>query len=150
MNRVDIKAAYEVTEGAHGAGLRPPLSKEEGEAQLERLTSKRPLESWAGPVFNAEDTARALGVLPSVLEHWTHYGLAICLPDRSGVYPVDQFVEGRPIEGLGGVLGIVQLPREAWLFMRQSSAFLDGMTPLAALKVGRIEDTLTWARRCYL
>ena len=149
MGRDEIATAYWITEGAQGKGLRPPFSSVVGQRQLERLRSKLPLEGWAGPVLNAEDTARALGVLPLVLEHWTNYGLAICLPDRGGIYPAEQFVGGRPIEGLGAVVAIVGLIRECWLFMRQRSGLLDGLTPLDALKVGRLDDTLIWARRCY-
>lgn len=53
--------------------------------------------------------------------------------ERKLAYPLEQFVDARPIEGIADVLKVITDPRAAWLWLRQPHAALQKRTPLAVL-----------------
>lgn len=118
-----------------GSGLGDRVSAEEGRARLDRYAQARPLESWAGPVAGAGEIERQLKIARSTLGRWQQRGVVVGLlrGERKLAYPLEQFVDARPIEGIGDVLRVIGEPRAAWLWLRQPHGALDDRTPLAVL-----------------
>jgi hypothetical protein len=50
------------------------------------------------------------------------------------VFPLEQFVDGKPIAEMLAVIGE---PRVTWMWLREPSPLPNGATPLARLKRGR-------------
>jgi len=66
---------------------------------------------------------------------------------RNYVYPLEQFLDGRPVDGLKAVLEVAPDARAAWLWMRQAHAGLDGSRPIDALHDGRAKVVALLAAR---
>lgn len=62
------------------------------------------------------------------------------------MFPLAQFVDGRPVDGIAEVTKVVRNPRVAWhwLILPQESI---GGTPLDRLKQGSVEEVLPAATR---
>ncbi|WP_459676302.1 antitoxin Xre/MbcA/ParS-like domain-containing protein [Acidisoma sp. 7E03] len=135
-----------------GAGLGELLRLEEGQRQLDAYGTPTPLESWAGPVAGAGDIQRLLGVPRQTLSNWRLAKAAIGLlkGQRNLAYPLDQFVDGRPVEGLARIVEVAPSARAAWLWLRQPHAALGGKTPLSVLKHGQAGTVALVAERDFL
>jgi hypothetical protein len=122
-----------------GTGLGELVSLEDGRARLEQYATPGPIERWAGPVAGAGEIEKRLGVRRSTLNSWVKRGAVIGLlrGERKLAYPIEQFVDNRPLEGLAAVLRLAPDARGAWLWLRQPNAALDGKTPLETLRLGR-------------
>ena len=127
-----------------GAGLGPLLSPAEGEQALSDYTVGRRLEAWAGPVAGATALAREHGVARSTLNHWQHRGKVIGLlkGTRKLVYPIAQFVDGRPAKGIANINAIAGNPRVAWLWLSRPNPTLAGHRPIDLLKRDRIKEVI--------
>ena len=117
-------AVEQAVERHRGTGLGDLLSREEGRERLARYVRTRPLESWAGPVAGPGEIEKQLHVARSTLNEWHRRGVVIGLlrGERKHVYPLDQFVDARPMQGVGDVAKIA--PNEAWrawLWLRRAS-----------------------------
>jgi hypothetical protein len=124
---------------SRGAGLGERTSLDEGRARLEHYATPGPIERWAGPVVGAGEIETRLGVGRSTLNAWVKRGAVVGLlrGERKLAYPLEQFVDNRPLEGLADVLRLAPDARGAWLWLRQPNAALDGETPLETLRAGR-------------
>jgi hypothetical protein len=134
---------------SQGRALGVPLSHEEGMARLESYARPHPIESWAGPVLGAGGLEERLGIARSTLNDWRRRGavIGILRGERKHYFPVEQFVDGRPMVGIGAVSRIVGDPKAAWLWLRQAHGWFDMATPLEALKDGGVEAVVDAARR---
>jgi hypothetical protein len=123
---------------SRGAGLGERVTLEEGRARLEHYATPGPIERWAGPVLGAGEIEKRLGVRRSTLNAWVKRGAVIGLlrGERKLAYPLEQFVDNRPLEGLVDVLSLAPNARGAWLWLRQPNGALDGETPLESLRAG--------------
>jgi hypothetical protein len=123
---------------SRGAGLGERLSLDEGRARLERYATPGPIERWAGPVAGAGEIEKQLGVRRSTLNGWVKRGAVVGLlrGERKLAYPLEQFIDNRPLEGLSEVLRLAPDARGAWLWLRQPNDALDGQTPLETLRHG--------------
>lgn len=65
---------------------------------------------------------------------------------RKHVFPLAQFVDGRPAPGIGEVLAAITNPRLAWFWLTRPSPELDGRTPIEMLREDMIEDVVRVAR----
>ena len=92
---------------------------------------------------------KLLGIPRSNLASCHQRGVIIGLPrgERKLAYPFDQFVDARPLEGLGDVLRAAPDQRSAWLWLRQAHGALDGAIPLDRLKVGDRTTVVTAVER---
>ncbi|WP_454887415.1 antitoxin Xre/MbcA/ParS-like domain-containing protein [Sphingomonas oryzagri] len=146
--RAPIKASGRVIR-SRGAGLGESVSLEEGRRRLADHAVARPLESWAGPVAGAGEIHDSLGIPRSTLSNWQQRGVVVGLlrGERKLAYPLDQFVDGRPLEGIADILRLAPDPRSAWLWLRQQHGALDGLLPLELLKSGRRADVVKVAER---
>lgn len=125
-------------EKSRGTGLGDRIALEEGRGRLARYATARPLESWAGAVAGAGEIEEMLGIPRSTLSHWQQRGMIVGLlrGARKLAYPIEQFVDARPLEGIADVLRVAPDARSAWLWLRQPHGALGGRLPLDRLKEG--------------
>jgi hypothetical protein len=123
---------------SRGAGFGERVSLEQGRKRLERYATPGPIERWAGPVAGAGEIETRLGVGRSTLNGWVKRGAVVGLlrGERKLAYPLEQFIDNRPLQGLAEVIRLAPDPRSAWLWMRQSHDALHGETPLESLRRG--------------
>lgn len=146
--RVSLKPTGRV-ERRRGAGLGGIIPLEEGKARLDRYATARPLESWAGPVAGAGEVEDNLGIPRSTLSRWQQKGMVVGLlrGTRKLAYPLDQFVDARPLEGIADILRLAPEARSAWLWLRQPHGALNNRAPLDALKAGDRQEVVIVAER---
>jgi hypothetical protein len=139
------KAAAAVSKGE---GLGPVLSPEEGRARIAEYATPTKVEDWAGPLAGPTELERDFGVARSTLHTWQKQGAVIGLlvGVRKHAFPREQFVDGRPVTGLGEIVAAVGDPRTAWLWLREPNPRLAGATPLARLKAGATDKVVEMAR----
>ncbi len=139
------KAAAEVS---HGAGLGKVLSAEEGRARIAEYATPTKVEDWAGPVAGPTELERDFGVARSTLHTWQKQGAVIGLlvGVRKHAFPMEQFVDGRPVTGLAAIVAAIGDLRAAWLWLREPNPGLAGVTPLARLKAGATDKVVEMAR----
>lgn len=142
------KSAAETT---RGAGLGQVLSAEEGRARIADYATPAKVEDWAGPLAGPTELERDFGVARSTLHNWQKQGAVIGLLAgvRKHAFPTEQFVDGRPVAGLGPVVAAIGEPRTAWLWLREPNPGLGGVAPLARLKAGAIDKVVEVARASF-
>ncbi|MBV9112021.1 MAG: DUF2384 domain-containing protein [Hyphomicrobiales bacterium] len=135
-------------EGRKGRGLGEILREEEGLRRLDEIAIAKRLEDWAGPVAGAMELSRELGLPRSTLNRWQHAGDVIGLLKgiRKHVYPIEQFVDGRPARGLADVKAIIGNPRVAWHWLRGRNPALRGCRPIDLLKDDRVREVVEAAQ----
>jgi len=140
--------AKSAAEASQGEGLGKVLSAEEGRARLVDYATPAKIEDWAGPLAGPTELERDFGVARSTLHTWQKQGAVIGLlvGVRKHAFPTEQFVDGRPVSGLGLVVEAVGEPRTAWLWLREPNLELGGAAPLARLKAGATDKVVEVAR----
>lgn len=139
------KAPPEVSQGE---GLGALVSAAEGQERLAAYATPLKVEAWAGPVAGPTELERDHGVARSTLHAWQKQGAVIGLlvGVRKHAFPVEQFIDGRPVAGLAAVLEVIGDPRTAWLWLREPNPGLGGVSPLARLKSGAVDSVIEVAR----
>jgi hypothetical protein len=147
-----IAGGEQAIERTRGAGLGDLLGLEEGRKRLAQYVQTRPLESWAGPVAGPGEIEKRFHVARSTLNEWHRRGAVIGLlrGERKHVYPLDQFVDARPMLGIGDVTKIAPDERAAWLWLRQPHGRFDMRTPLDLLKAGQRDEVIQAAERDFV
>jgi len=135
-------------EVSHGAGLADVVEFDEGRRRLAAYATPVRLEDWAGPVAGPGDIEKAFGTKRSTLHDWQKRGAVIGLlkGERKHVFPLAQFVDGRPVEGMSDVTEIIRNPRVAWQWLIQPKPSIGG-TPLDRLKDGHLNEVIDAAER---
>lgn len=135
-----------------GTGLGDLLSLEVGRQRLAQYVQKRPPGSWAGPVAGPGEIEKQLHVARSTLNEWHRRGAVIGLlrGERKHVYPLEQFVDARPLQGIGEVAKIAPDERAAWLWLRQPHGRFDMRPPLDMLKAGQRDEVIQAAERDFV
>lgn len=136
-------------EPMRGNGLGEVLNLTEGRARLATYATPTPIEEWAGPVGGAKDIEAQFGVGRSTLSTWQKNGAVVGLlrGQRKLAYPLEQFIDGRPLQGLSDVVAAAPDARSAWLWLRQPHGALGGETPLALLRAGKRDQVTALAAR---
>ncbi|RWE18952.1 MAG: hypothetical protein EOS41_31085 [Mesorhizobium sp.] len=101
---------------------------------------------WAGPVAGPTVIERHFGIPRSTLFRWQKRGEAIALRTGSSrfVFPLMQFVDGRPAEGIATLIVLFGGHRSAWQWLMAPSA--GGETrPIDVLLSGRAPDVVAAA-----
>ena len=139
-------ASREPVEVAYGAEHGERIDREEGLRHLVARALPLTLEEWAGPLAGPTELEARLGVTRSTLRDWRHNRAAICLfgSTREPLFPLAQFVAGRPVAGLAEVVAIIGDPRTAWLWLVEP--YLQGGSPLEDLKRGHLAAVIDAAR----
>lgn len=107
-------------------------------------------DDWAGPVAGPTLLERHFGIPRSTLYRWQQRNEVVALSTRTSkkpVFPLRQFVDGRPVGGLSVVIKIFGDHRTAWQWLIAASGHLGGNLPLNALIEGRIDDVIEVAGR---
>jgi hypothetical protein len=135
------KSAAEVS---RGAGQGNVLSVEEGKARIAAYATPTKIEDWAGPLAGPTELERDFGVARSTLHSWQKQGaiIGLLVGVRKHAFPTEQFVDGRPLTGLGAIVEAIGDQRTAWLWLREPNPGLAGITPLARLKAGAVDKVV--------
>ena len=134
-----------------GEGLAAPLAAAEAGRRLDAYAKPTPVEDWAGPVAGSTVLERDYGIARSTLHQWQQQGAVIGLlkGTRHHSFPLAQFIDGRPVEGVRDVLNLIGTPRTAWLWLMEPHPELDDRPPLEVLKAGGLREVRDLAARDY-
>jgi hypothetical protein len=137
------------TEASAGAGLGQRIDLEEGRRRVSEYARALPIEKWAGRVLGPGDLETELRIPRSTLYQWHRRGAVIGLlkGERKHVYPVEQFIDGRPVQGMTRLTKVIADVRAAWLWLRQPHGLFDDATPLDQLKIGHVDEVIEAAER---
>ncbi|WP_430702202.1 hypothetical protein [Mesorhizobium captivum] len=96
------------------------------------------IAEWAGPVAGSTHLERRFGIPRSTLHWWQRHNdvVAFRRGSRKHVFPLAQFVDGRPVPGIREVLSSISDPRLAWLWLISPSPLLKGRLPVELLREG--------------
>jgi len=142
-------AAETPVEESEGDGFGELLPAEQGRQRVAAYAKPVRLEDWAGPVAGPAEIERDFGTRRSTLHDWQKRGAVIGLlkGERKHVYPLAQFIDGRPIEGMTRITKIIANPRAAWLWLMSPHPTGDKTPLLERLKQGRIDEVVAAAER---
>jgi len=113
--------------------------------RIARVTAAAPISSevladdWAGPVAGPTLIEQQFGIPRSTLYRWQKKGEIIALNTRSSrkpVFPLRQFQDGRPVQGIAEVILLAGDDRLAWKWLVAPNSELDGRAPIDALLGG--------------
>lgn len=127
----------------------------EGSADLRtRFEALRhvPVEQWAGRVAGSTYLEKNLRIARSTLNRWQRSNDVVGLRtgDRKHVFPLAQFVDGRPAPAIRDIVAILANMRFAWFWLIQPCATLGGSTPIDLLREDRVAEVLAAAREASL
>ncbi|GLR45656.1 hypothetical protein GCM10007880_61740 [Mesorhizobium amorphae] len=116
----------------------------EGAAELQSMV----IEDWAGEVAGSTYLEEKLRIPRSTLHRWQRRNEVIALRKggRRHVFPLAQFVDGRPALGIREVLSLIPNPRLAWFWLARPSPSLDGCRPIEMLKHDMVQEVVLAAR----
>ena len=102
------------------------------------------IEDWAGEVAGSTYLEEKLRIPRSTLHRWQRRGEVVALRKggRKHVFPLAQFVDGRPVLGISDVLSAIANPRLAWFWLSRPAPELDGRVPIEMLREDMIEDVV--------
>jgi len=102
------------------------------------------IEDWAGEVAGSTYLEEKFRIPRSTLHRWQRRGEVVALRKggRKHVFPLAQFVDGRPAPGIGAVLSAISNPRQAWFWLTRPSAELEGRIPIEMLKQDMVDDVV--------
>lgn len=106
------------------------------------------MEDWAGQVVGQTYLEEKLRIPRSTLHLWKRRNEVIALRAgrRKHVFPLAQFVDGRPVPGIRDVLSLIANQRLAWYWLIRPSADLDGGVPIEMLRRDRVLEVTAAAR----
>ena len=147
--RIQLRPA-QAAQAAQGRGLGERVDRSEGLRRLAGYAAPLRIEDWAGPVAGPAALEQRLGLKRSTLQDWRRAGAVIGLLSgvRKHVFPVQQFVDGRPLAGLAQLQEIVGDPRSTWLWL-MGPGEPEAEAPLARLRKGDVEGVVADAREAF-
>lgn len=106
------------------------------------------IEDWAGEVAGSTYLEEKLRIPRSTLHRWQRRGEVVALRKggRKHVFPLVQFIDGRPVPGISDVLSAIANPRLAWFWLSRPSPELNGRIPIEMLRDDMVEDVVRAAR----
>ena len=125
------------------SSFRPARRQSHGGAKIELA------DDWAGPVAGPTVIERHYGIPRSTLYRWQKLNEAVAISTRSSrkpVFPLKQFVNGRPVDGLSQVISIFGKHDTAWEWLMQPNPLFDQRTSIDALLEGEVEAVLNSAK----
>jgi hypothetical protein len=114
------------------------------------VLSQPPLSTpsdWAGPVAGPTVIERHFGIPRSTLFRWQKRDEAIALKTGSSrfVFPLKQFVDARPADGIAALIATFGDHRLAWQWLMAPNDKFGGNPPIDALLMGRVADVIAAA-----
>ncbi|AZU04747.1 hypothetical protein X907_2232 [Glycocaulis alkaliphilus] len=125
-----------------GSELGRPLSRADADARRKQMALPMSLESWAGICVGPSELAARFEISRTTLNNWRRDGLVIAFPRgrRAHVYPVSQFADNAPLDGIREVLDFADGdPKVAWRWLLTPHHAFAHRAPLEALKDGNRE-----------
>lgn len=121
-----------------------PILLEQGPMDVDSMR----IEDWAGRVAGPTYLEKNLQIARSTLHRWQRCNevVALRMGRRRHVFPLAQFVDGRPVSGIRDVLGLAAHPRLAWFWLVRPSPALDGRVPIELLRLDLVEEVTLAAR----
>jgi uncharacterized protein (DUF2384 family) len=106
------------------------------------------IEDWAGRVAGQTFLEKNFCIPRSTLHWWQRRNDVIALRkgERKHVFPLAQFVDGRPAAGIRDVLSYIESSRLAWFWLTRPSQALDGRVPIEMLKQDLVTEVISAAR----
>ncbi|WP_166038531.1 antitoxin Xre/MbcA/ParS toxin-binding domain-containing protein [Sphingosinicella sp. YJ22] len=134
-----------------GTGFGPLIARAEGRKRLAARAVTLPIEEWAGEVAGSTQLQRDLGIQRSTLHEWQRRGEVVGLlrGTRNHVFPTAQFIDGRPLKGIGPILAIARSPRVAWLWLVTPNPNLADRPPIDLLREDRADEVVEAAREAF-
>jgi Protein of unknown function (DUF2384) len=116
-----------------------------------RIQSPRPgglTTDWAGPVAGPTVIERHFGIPRSTLFRWQKRDEAIALKTGSSrfVFPLKQFVDARPADGIASLIAVFGDHRLAWQWLMAPNEKFGATAPIDALLTGKAVYALEAAR----
>jgi hypothetical protein len=132
-----------------GQRLGEQLEGAEASRRLKAYATPIRVEDWAGRVVGPGEIERTYGIPRSTLHDWQkqHAVVGLLSGVKKHVFPVAQFVDGRPVEGLARIVNAAESPRTAWLWLIEPHPSLRGKAPLDQLKAGNLSTVADLAER---
>ncbi|RWP47003.1 antitoxin Xre/MbcA/ParS toxin-binding domain-containing protein [Mesorhizobium sp.] len=126
-------------EGALGRAL---LKARDQQSDCQRI------EDWAGAVAGPTYLEEHFGIPRSTLHWWQRHNDVVALRKgaRKHVFPLAQFIDGRPAPGIRQVLSLFANPRPAWVWLTSPSPRLDGRIPIEMLRQDLTAEVILAAR----
>lgn len=96
-------------------------------------------DDWAGPVAGPTMIERHFGIPRSTLYRWQKRQEVVWLNTRTSrkpVFPLRQFVDGRPVDGIPEIVQTFKDPRAAWQWLVKPNDKLEEAIPLEKLIEG--------------
>lgn len=131
---------------------KPTTAPEPGKAASyppgERMLQSMLIEDWAGEVAGSTYLEEKFRIPRSTLHRWQRRSEVIALRKggRKHVFPLAQFIDGRPAAGISEVLSEITNPRLAWFWLTRVSPELDGRLPIEMLKQDMVQEVVLAAR----
>ncbi|MER8832206.1 hypothetical protein [Mesorhizobium sp. M0909] len=106
------------------------------------------VEDWAGRVAGSTFLQQNLGISRSTLHRWQRSGTVVALRTggRKHVFPLAQFVDGRPAPGIKEVSSAMPDPRRAWAWLIGPAPGLAGRIPIELLKQDLVSEVVLAAQ----
>jgi hypothetical protein len=128
-------------------------SRKDARARIKKISAAAPpievglivADDWAGPVAGPTMIERYFGIPRSTLYRWQKRNEVVWLNTRTSkkpVFPLRQFVDGRPENGIAEIVQSFGDPRAAWLWLLRPNYLTDGCAPLEKLLKGDKEVVL--------
>jgi hypothetical protein len=137
----EASSLTDLTEGAHRS------TAPKTEVPLRDFESTR-IQDWAGRAAGPTYLEEHFGIPRSTLHWWQRHNDVVALRKgaRKHVFPLAQFVDGRPAPGIRQVLASISNPRLAWFWLIRPSPHLDGRVPIEMLRQDLAEEVVLAAR----
>jgi len=107
-------------------------------------------DDWAGPVAGPTAIERYYGIPRSTLYRWQKLNEVVALSTRTSrkpVFPLKQFVDGRPAHGIAELISIFENDsRRTWQWLVGNNEAFDGQPPLERLIAGHQRAVLNAAQ----
>ncbi|WP_376705017.1 antitoxin Xre/MbcA/ParS toxin-binding domain-containing protein [Mesorhizobium sp. ISC25] len=128
--------------GAHGGQETDVQPAGSGDLDAMRV------EDWAGRVAGSTFLQENLGISRSTLHRWQRSGTVVALRTggRKHVFPLAQFIDGRPAPGIKEVSSAMPDPRRAWSWLIGPAPGLAGRIPIEMLKQDLVAEVVLAAQ----
>jgi hypothetical protein len=106
-------------------------------------------DDWAGPVAGPTVIERHFGIPRSTLYRWQKVNEVVAISTRSNrkpVFPLKQFVDGRPAKGIAEVIAAFGDQRAAWQWLVTANTLMESAIPLDELLSGDVEKIISAAQ----
>lgn len=106
------------------------------------------LEDWAGRVAGQTFLEKHFAIPRSTLHWWqrNNHVIALRKGGRKHVFPLAQFIDGRPAAGIREVLSHISDPRLAWSWLICPLPDLGNRAPIDLLKQNRVAEVISAAQ----